>query len=230
MLSRKYDMCILKRLLAKDTPLIYLSITFDMHGNCGVSQTDGKVKYVDNNYDRLIWTDGSNPKRTLSLKSFGQLVPGFNYNNITFYGLFFPQGCSLEILLESAKVLYSNILRYSEAIETTINTVSSIIEERNTSRVAKNKIKRFREYKRFIKFGGDWLKRPYHKVKNDSNFDMWKLYGERKPILEQRRAYKLFDKEIKKDNFKIKYPKLYKKFIEAVSVESKVLKKDRWKV
>ena len=136
----------------------------------------------------------------------------------------------MEILLESAKVLYSNILRYSEAIETTINTVSSIIEERNTSRVAKNKIKRYREYKRFIKFGGDWLKRPYHKVKNDSNFNMWKLYGERKQILEQRRAYKLFDKEIKKDNFKIKYPKLYKKFIEAVSVESKVLKKDRWKV
>ena len=74
------------------------------------------------------------------------------------------------------------------------------------------------------------MKRPYHKVKNDSNFDMWKLYGERKPILEQRRAYKLFDKEIKKDNFKIKYPKLYKKFIEAASVESKVLKKDKWKV
>ena len=230
MLSRKYDMCLLKKLLVKDTPLIYLSITFDAYGNCGVSQTEGKVKYIDNNHDRLIWVDSSNPKRTLMLKSFGQLVPGFNYNNITFYGLFFPQGCSLEILLESAKVLYSNILRYSKALETTINTISSNIEERNTSRIAKNKIKRYREHKRFIKFGGDWLKRPYHEVKNDSNFNMLKLYGERKPILEHRRAYKLFDKEIKKDNFKIKYPKLYKKFIEATSVESKVLKKDRWKV
>lgn len=223
-------MCILKRLLVKDTPLIYLSVAFDMRGNCGVSQTEGKVKYVDNNYDRLIWTDGSNPKRTILLNSFGQLVPGLNYNNITFYGLFFQQGYSLEIVLESAKVLYSNILRYSEALETTINTVSSVIEERNTSRLAKNKIKRYREYKRFIKFGGDWSKRLYYKVKNNSNFDMWKLYGERKPSLEQRRAYKLFNKEIKKDNFKIKYPKLYKRFIEATSVVSKVLKKDRWKV
>lgn len=229
MLIETYDLDVLKKLLVKDTPLICINITFDTSGKCGISYIEGKVKYVDSYRERLIWADKNNPNRTLMLASFGQLVPGFNHNNINFYGLFFPQGYSFEILLASARALYSNMLKYYEALGNTINTISTIIEEKQISDQTKKKIERYRKYKRFIKYGGDWLKRPYHNVKNISEYDMWKLYGERKLDFERRRAYKIFD-NVKKDKFKIKYPKLHKKFIEVTTTESRVLKKDKWKI
>lgn len=230
MLTKIYDLCVLRRILVKDRPLVCINLTFDMHGNCGIKYTPGKVVAVKGT-ERLIWSDGIfNPNRTIVLSSFGQLVPGMNHNNITFYGIFFPEDYSLDLLLNSANRLYYNMLNYKQALENTINTVSGLLEEQKLSIQAKKKIERYRIYKRFIKFGGDWLKRPYHNAKNDSEFNRWKLYGERKVDLERRRAYKLFNNIIKKDTFKIKYPKLHKKYIDVTTVESKVLKKDKWKV
>lgn len=242
MLTKMYDEWILHKRLVSGTELIYICISFGKNNeDLQIKYHKGEVQYISKN--RISWQDERNFRRTLTLSSFGQLVPGYNYNNITFYGLFFPEEFSLDKLLKMAKILYLNIIKYTSALEKTIENFSKEIEE-NKKYETKRKNRRYIEQKRLYKRGDDWLTRLYHHVtKNTSLYDEWKL-NRKKVSVEFERAVVLYNKGKKNRQisiypYKVKrydnwdsrkvYPKTFKKFFDE-PIECKVLKKHKWKV
>ena len=159
MISKIYDKSLLKRLLKKGTPLIYISIVFDGKGNVGIKESDGVVCYISSYRNSLIWKDNNNTDRTLNVASFGQLVPGYYPGVITFYGLFFAENYSLDSLLESAKKLYENMLNYKLELENTICKISKLIKENEVQEAQevyivekKEKVTYYKKYKRKSKY------------------------------------------------------------------------------
>ena len=164
-------------------------------------------------------------KRTLSLTSFGQLIPGLNFDQVTFYGLFLKPNNMKRFYNELsvlAKKLRTEILKNVMLLNFAIDKIDNLAKEGKTEK--KISYIKLKSYKRR---GHDWLTRPYHFTKGISLYEEWLLSKERKSTIEYRRASKIFYKGKKqrticKYPYKVKrymnwsgeklYPKLFKKF------------------
>ena len=230
MLTKKVDTEELKNRLIRDTKVVGISIYFGENDQVGIKLTEGKILYTV--LERLYWIAPYKKKRTLSLTSFGQLIPGLNFDQVTFYGLFLkPKNMEqfykeLSIL---AKKLRTEILKTAMLLNFAIGKIDKLAEDKKEF----IKILPYIEWKYNRKHGnGSWQYRPYWDAKNDSYFDMWKLNFRNGKTFEERRADRIIYKKVKSKNWngQKQYPRLYKKFIDSTTIEYKVLKKDKWKI
>ncbi len=229
MLTVKNNIEELKELLVYNTEVVSVSVFFGENNQVGIRLTDGKVLYTTN--DRVYWKAYYKKKRTITLNSFNQLIPGLNYDNITFYGLFFkPKNHKMfyKELITLAKKLRTELFKTIIKLNSTITKLEDLVGEQKEF----IKILPYIEWKYNRKYGNSsWQRRPYHNAKNDSIFDMWKLNFRDSKTLEERRADRMIYKDIKKKNWnKNKFPKLYKKYFDDRTIEYKVLKKDKWRI
>lgn len=229
MLTKKNNIKELQKQLVNNTEVVSVAIFFGEKDQVGIQLTEGKVLYTVP--DRVYWKSPYKKKRTLSLSSFGQLVPGLNFNQVTFYGLFFKPN-NMEYFYKElsvlAKKLRTEIIRNVMMLNFAIDKIDVLAEGNKHI-----KLLPYLEWKYNRKYGnGSWQRRPYWDAKNDSYFDMWKLNFRNGKTLEERRADRIIYKKIKAKNWngQKQYPKLYKKFIDNTTTEYKVLKKDKWKV
>lgn len=241
MLSKKVDTEELKNQLVRDTKIVGVLIFFGEKDQVGMKLTDGKILYTVN--DRLYWISPYKKKRTLSLTSFGQLVPGLNFDQVTFYGLFFKPNDMKQFYKELsvlAKNLRTEMLKSTMLLNFAIDKIDDLAKEGKTEK----KIS-YIKLKSYKKRGHDWLTRPYHFAKGMGLHEEWSLSKERKSTIEYKRASNIFYKgrkqrTISKNPYKIKryqnwsgdkiYPKLFKKFFGYKTPEHYVLKKDKWKI
>lgn len=241
MLTKKVDTEELRNQLVRDTKVVGVSIFFGEKDQVGIKLTDGKILYTVIN--RLYWISPYKKKRTLSLTSFGQLIPGLNFDQVTFYGLFLKPNNMKRFYNELsvlAKKLRTEILKNVMLLNFAIDKIDNLAKEGKTEK--KISYIKLKSYKRR---GHDWLTRPYHFTKGISLYEEWLLSKERKSTIEYRRASKIFYKGKKqrticKYPYKVKrymnwsgeklYPKLFKKFFGYRTPEYKVLGKAKWKI
>ena len=244
MLTQKVNTKELQIQLVNYTDVVSVSIFFSENDQVGIRFTDGKVLYATS--DRVYWKASYKKKRTLSLSSFGQLVPGLNFGQVTFYGLFLKPKNMVQFyneLLVLAKELRTEILKIAMMLNKVIDKIDTLVEVAEPKNV-KKKIS-YIKLKSYKKRGHDWLTRRYHFTKGTSLHEEWLLSKERKLPIEYKRASNIFFKgrkqrTLSKYPYKVKryqnwsgekiYPKLFKKFFGCKTPEYKVLKKDKWKI
>lgn len=240
MLTKKNNIEELRETLVNYTEVVFVLIYFGEKNQVGIRLTEGKILYTTK--DRLYWTTQYKKKRTLSLATFNQLIPGLNYEGITFYGLFLKPNDMEQFYKELsvlAKKLRTEMLKSTMMLNFAIDKIDDLSKENKVKKISYIKLKSYK------KRGHDWLTRPYHFAKGMSLYEEWSLSKERKLTIEYKRASNIFYKGRKqrtasKSPYKIKryqnwsgdkiYPKLFKKFFGYRTPEYKVLKKDKWKI
>ena len=239
MLTKKVDTEELKNRLVRDTKVVGISIYFGENDQVGIKLTEGKILYTLPG--RLYWITPYKKKRTLSLESFGQLIPGLNFDQVTFYGLFLKPKNMKQFYKELsilAKKLRTEIIKTTMLLNFAIDKIDKLAEASESEK----KIS-YIKLKSYNLRGHDWLTRPYHFAKGTSLYEEWKL-NRKKVSAEFERAVVLYNKGKKNRQisicpYKVKrydnwdsrkvYPKTFKKFFDK-SIESKVLKKHKWKI
>lgn len=131
MLTVKTNTEDLRKLLFNNTPVISVSIFFGENDQVVIKIKEGKVLYTAS--DRVYWKLPHRKNRSLILKTFGQLLPGLNFEKVTFYGLFLKEDDQKELtekILKSAKLLRTEIFRVGMFLNNAIDKLENLGEEK----------------------------------------------------------------------------------------------------
>lgn len=225
MITQYIDIGLLKEKLDKQTKLVFINIVFYNNDVPEVKIKDGRVTGYSNN--KVFWSDGLDDKRVLALSSFGQILNNFHTPVVSYFGLFLKEEFSIELVLKSCIDLYNKHIESLNKLNLVIGKFQDEISTRDKL-MEKHKNPRYIIAKRRLKFGSDWLNRPYHKAKMGmSLYTSWK-----NKTCRINQKWKLTNKLYTKNKkyFKIKFPKLYSRFLDTWDIESKVLGKPKWRI
>lgn len=127
MLTKKNNIKELQKQLVNNTEVVSVAIFFGEKDQVSMNYTYGKVLCTHN--DRVCWKTSHKKKRTLLLSTFGQLIPGLNYDVVTFYGLFFKEDDAEKFnkeLLILAKKLRTEMLKYCMFLNNTVEKLEDL--------------------------------------------------------------------------------------------------------